>query len=155
MAKSRWEIIAELRKADENYVRPKRNKTQPLPTKKQKIAARLEKKRLKRREKRQRAKERKKNWPLSDGNLRFLPYKDYLKTCWWKFRREQKIKSVGGACERCAKRRSLQVHHKTYERLGMERDDDLEVVCKGCHQHIHQDDIEARMHLRSIMSETA
>lgn len=28
----------------------------------------------------------------------------------------------------------FELHHKTYERLGRERDDDLEVLCKPCHE---------------------
>ena len=31
-------------------------------------------------------------------------------------------------------KRSLQVHHRTYERLGSEWDEDLEVLCEGCHR---------------------
>lgn len=40
-------------------------------------------------------------------------------------------------CERCGAKRDLQVHHKTYERLGVERDQDLEVVCADCHRQHH------------------
>jgi hypothetical protein len=31
----------------------------------------------------------------------------------------------------------LEVHHKTYERLGDERDEDLEVLCARCHEQHH------------------
>jgi hypothetical protein len=40
-------------------------------------------------------------------------------------------------CQRCQARQDLQVHHKTYERLGRERDDDLEVLCDSCHHGHH------------------
>lgn len=36
-------------------------------------------------------------------------------------------------CERCGKRGRLQVHHRTYVRLGHERVCDLEVLCRACH----------------------
>lgn len=38
---------------------------------------------------------------------------------------------------RCPATRALQVHHKTYERLGEERDADLEVLCETCHKGHH------------------
>jgi hypothetical protein len=31
----------------------------------------------------------------------------------------------------------LEVHHRTYERLGDERDEDLEVLCTRCHEQHH------------------
>ena len=38
-------------------------------------------------------------------------------------------------CQRCgAERCVLQLHHKTYDRLGQEFDDDVEVLCVPCHQ---------------------
>jgi hypothetical protein len=36
--------------------------------------------------------------------------------------------------ERCGHQYSLELHHKTYERLGRELISDLEVLCKGCHE---------------------
>ena len=44
---------------------------------------------------------------------------------------------AGHCCERCGRSRLgtiLQVHHKTYARLGNEHLDDLKVVCIDCHQ---------------------
>ena len=44
------------------------------------------------------------------------------------------LRRAGGRCERCRKRRPLEVHHLTYERLGCERDEDLLVLCPPCHR---------------------
>lgn len=39
----------------------------------------------------------------------------------------------------CQSRFRLQVHHKTYARLGKERLEDLQVLCFNCHKLIHPD----------------
>lgn len=41
------------------------------------------------------------------------------------------------ALQRCASKTLLSVHHKTYERLGREADEDLEVLCWFHHQLEH------------------
>lgn len=64
-------------------------------------------------------------------------YKRYLISVEWKWKRFEKIKSVGKRCERCRSAAELQVHHKTYKRFGKERMEDLEVLCKTCHESIH------------------
>lgn len=43
-------------------------------------------------------------------------------------------------CERCTSKRELQVHHKCYDRLGREWDQDLEVLCDTCHGGHHEAD---------------
>ena len=42
------------------------------------------------------------------------------------------------ACEACGYSRKLQVHHKTYERLGKERNSDLVLLCRDCHESLHR-----------------
>jgi 5-methylcytosine-specific restriction endonuclease McrA len=54
-------------------------------------------------------------------------------------------------CQRC--RRSgltLQVHHKTYERLGHESPADLEVLCTDCHRTADQERREQAQRLRAF-----
>jgi len=58
----------------------------------------------------------------------------------WKKLRVKLIEKAGGKCPRCGwkkekwdKSRTLELHHKTYERLGNERNEDLEIVCSHCH----------------------
>lgn len=66
-------------------------------------------------------------------------YKQYLDTDIWKELRQRAIIRAGYRCERCnalyAGEIKLQVHHKTYDRVGgFEKDSDLQVVCAGeCH----------------------
>ncbi len=40
-------------------------------------------------------------------------------------------------CQRCAFPYELNVHHKTYERLGHEAPGDLIVLCRSCHAREH------------------
>lgn len=57
----------------------------------------------------------------------------------WHDLRSRLIGERGMMCERCEKtwapgyKTSLQLHHKTYERLSHERDSDLELLCGSCH----------------------
>jgi len=64
-------------------------------------------------------------------------YRDYLQTQWWRTRRNQALRDAGYKCAICETKRDLQVHHTTYERLGRELPEDLEVVCRGCHLGYH------------------
>jgi len=72
-------------------------------------------------------------------------YKIYIKSEPWKMVREMCLIRAGFMCEKCGKmgkqiggRSILHVHHKTYERFGMEDMDDLLVVCINCHKNIHR-----------------
>lgn len=65
-------------------------------------------------------------------------YASYLSSDHWRDTREQAIERAGGECERCGTSDPpLHVHHLTYERLGREQDDDLEVLCRSCHAEEH------------------
>ncbi len=64
-------------------------------------------------------------------------YQAYLNTSGWRARRNRAIREALWKCQRCAGGRALQVHHKTYERLGAEWDQDLEVLCENCHRDEH------------------
>jgi len=61
-------------------------------------------------------------------------YLAYLNSPAWRARRSRKLQDAGWRCERCAAKRELQVHHRSYERLGAEWDSDLEVLCVDCHE---------------------
>ena len=47
------------------------------------------------------------------------------------------MKTKYKVCQNCGKDYDLQVHHKTYENLGEEKEEDLLLVCKNCHSKIH------------------
>lgn len=74
--------------------------------------------------------------------VRSLSYSDFLKTPYWDGVRNYKLRRSGYKCELCASNESLNVHHKTYERHGLEHlrsvaDNDLIVLCKSCHYKFH------------------
>jgi 5-methylcytosine-specific restriction endonuclease McrA len=52
----------------------------------------------------------------------------------WRELKERLILKRGNCCQQCGKeRKTLHLHHVTYERLGNERDSDLILLCAGCH----------------------
>ncbi len=73
-------------------------------------------------------------------------YLDYIKsTAWRSFRvawwAEYDREHPERVCYCCGKpqsalKRSLELHHRTYERLGRERWDDIVAVCRSCHSAI-------------------
>lgn len=65
-------------------------------------------------------------------------YEEYLSSLHWKETRSAALSKAGGKCCICNAESDLNVHHKTYERLGAERDDDLVVLCKQCHLIFHK-----------------
>jgi len=67
-----------------------------------------------------------------------MAYSEYLLTAEWNEIRTRKLESVGYACQMCnASGVLLDVHHRTYERRGRERDEDLTVLCRDCHEAFH------------------
>lgn len=65
-------------------------------------------------------------------------YQGYLESNMWKRKRAWVFKRSKGKCERCGKA-AVQVHHKTYERLGYETPEDLMAVCMSCHGKEHSE----------------
>ena len=80
-------------------------------------------------------------------SIGYSSYREYLNSDHWKttrknfFSRSQRIikmKREGGiCCEFCRTSGKINLHHKTYERLGCERTTDLIILCDGCHQTVH------------------
>lgn len=68
------------------------------------------------------------------------PYLAYLASPEWRARVEAAKRRAGWRCQLCNVDRwfaRLDVHHRTYERLGRERDEDLLVLCRHCHDIFH------------------
>lgn len=65
-------------------------------------------------------------------------YHEYLLSPEWKARRDERVKASGGRCQVCNRAEKLNVHHRTYERIGDELPDDLFVLCEECHHLFHQ-----------------
>ncbi len=65
-------------------------------------------------------------------------YQQYLKTDHWKMKREEFfLKVASKRCHVCFAESKLNVHHRTYKRLGKELDSDLIVFCQDCHHALH------------------
>lgn len=64
-------------------------------------------------------------------------YAAYLQSERWRETRNRALRRAYYRCERCHGKRSLEVHHLSYERLGAELPSDLEVVCHQCHADEH------------------
>lgn len=65
-------------------------------------------------------------------------HRQYLQSPLWKKVREKAIKHYGQICARCGEFGN-DVHHLTYERSGgNELLEDLQVVCRSCHDAIHR-----------------
>jgi hypothetical protein len=84
----------------------------------------------------------------------------YLYSPHWRAFRElaldaQKKRLGRNICERCSTDTSerfsheLHIHHRTYERLGEERLEDVEILCRECHDKIHLRDPRSRARNRS------
>jgi len=63
-------------------------------------------------------------------------YRVYLKSEGWR-KFAAKIRADREKCERCGSTQSLQVHHLTYYRLGREHPQDVQLLCKSCHEDVH------------------
>jgi len=63
-------------------------------------------------------------------------YRNHISSERWREIRLEKLKSVDYRCERCGDM-AVQVHHKTYKSLGDESLDELEALCKDCHDEKH------------------
>ena len=71
-----------------------------------------------------------------------LPYQEYLKTKHWRKVKYMFFTTVKPeACNDCGKkfvnRKEFNVHHKTYDSIGHELMEDLELLCRGCHELKH------------------
>jgi 5-methylcytosine-specific restriction endonuclease McrA len=79
---------------------------------------------------------------FDNERMRFLvtmPYRDYLKTPEWHERRKEHLVKAFCRCQVCnASQIRLEVHHRTYERRGYERYEDLIVLCDKCHKLFHE-----------------
>lgn len=69
--------------------------------------------------------------------LRRLSYKDYLKTVHWKAMKDKALARAKHRCQVCNSSEKLNVHHRTYDRLGEEKLSDLTVLCRVCHSKFH------------------
>jgi hypothetical protein len=55
----------------------------------------------------------------------------------WQAKRLAALETAENRCQLCCSEKDLEVHHRTYERLGHERPADLTVLCEDCHVRFH------------------
>lgn len=69
-----------------------------------------------------------------------MAYRDYLQTAHWELTRSLALERAGHRCQLCnGLKGGLNVHHRTYERLGAELPEDLIVLCRDCHRIFHKE----------------
>jgi len=67
-----------------------------------------------------------------------MPYRQYLRTPEWRRTRAAALHRAGNRCAfDVTHATDLEVHHRTYERLGEELAGDLLVLCRECHRIHH------------------
>ena len=64
---------------------------------------------------------------------RKINYYSYIRSRTWKKKADRIREQRNFICEKCGKR-GWQVHHKSYEHLGRERDYELALLCDDCHR---------------------
>ena len=66
-------------------------------------------------------------------------YATYLESDLWARTRDLALEYYGPSCCLCNKETTrINVHHRTYERIGRERLSDLIVLCRDCHARYHR-----------------
>lgn len=73
-----------------------------------------------------------------DSATRKEAYSAYLHSDAWRLKRLVVIDLAGGRCQVCNSPKRLDVHHRTYERIGEEAPGDLTVLCRKCHSLFHE-----------------
>lgn len=68
-----------------------------------------------------------------------MSYQQYLASDHWKSQRIAALKRADFRCQVCNRgNTTLDVHHRTYERIGQEIPADLTVLCRRCHEVHHK-----------------
>ena len=72
-----------------------------------------------------------------EGMTRKAMYAEYLKSPEWKAIRRRILARDRYRCALCPETKNLDVHHRSYENIFKEDDDDLIVLCRFCHERHH------------------
>lgn len=71
------------------------------------------------------------------GRANDTEYQAYLRSPHWCSLAARVKLARGSRCERCGDTECLDAHHLTYDRIGHELMEDLMVLCRECHEAIH------------------
>lgn len=66
-----------------------------------------------------------------------MKYQEYLASERWAAVRRWALERADHHCQVCNAPDDLEVHHRTYARLGHEQPQDVVVLCDGCHELFH------------------
>ena len=68
-----------------------------------------------------------------------MTHKEYMRSKMWQRKREKFINlKKNPCCEVCGSKEANQVHHRTYQRLLVEKMSDLVLLCRECHHEFHK-----------------
>ena len=67
----------------------------------------------------------------------YIEYSEYLNSKEWIEKRDVALKIADYKCVKCGVKENLHVHHLNYDNVLNESQSDLLVVCKKCHEDIH------------------
>lgn len=71
-------------------------------------------------------------------SAKYIDYTQYISSDDWVKRRHDYYLTHKRLCRSCgSKERTIHLHHRTYDRLGSEIDDDLIPMCVHCHENLH------------------
>lgn len=71
--------------------------------------------------------------------LRRMPYKSYLRTPHWQRVKRAAYGKLGRVCHACGyANKEIHVHHLSYKNRGREDMEDLMLLCKDCHEMVHE-----------------
>ena len=76
-------------------------------------------------------------WKKKHNHKWWTWYHDYLNSAAWAQKRELVHERAEYTCELCHSAVSFQVHHLSYANVGNEPLEDLQAVCRGCHEALH------------------
>ncbi len=80
----------------------------------------------------------------------YITYEEYLNTSHWQDLRKRKLESNSKyKCHGRNSRHNLELHHKTYKRIGHEWLNDVIWLCRNCHKEVHNYEIEHRGNFRN------
>lgn len=68
-----------------------------------------------------------------------MPYEDYLASVHWSVTRRLMLAHAKCRCNKCPRRKQLEVHHLHYRTKGKEGVQDLLVLCEKCHSSAHEE----------------
>lgn len=83
---------------------------------------------------------------IQNLSIKQIQHREYLQSPLWRSIRKNAIIHYGEVCGKCGEY-GTDVHHLTYERVGGdELIEDLQVLCRDCHEAVHAVDRKSKIH---------